>query len=171
LGECGCADDVRLMTPFLSAARSKVRGAALRSVAALGKATQISLLYEMTDDPSDSVAVEAFNALKPYADAVSMPELSRMLRSQRSTRVALAVIDLIDCRDVWTALPYLVEGCASGDAEVARVTQLRIMGKFNRVFTSPTSDQRATILNAMKVNASSLPPLFSKELGQWLALR
>ena len=47
---------------------------------------------------------------------VSMPELARVLRGQRSTRVVLAAVDLIDCRDVWTALPYLVEACASADA-------------------------------------------------------
>ena len=171
LGECGSADDVRLLMPLLSDEPPKIRVAALRSVAALGKETQVLLLSNMTGDPSDGVAVEAFSALKAYADMVSMPELAHVLRGQRSTRVVLAAVDLIDCRDVWTALPYLVEACASADAEVARVTQLLIIGKFNRVFTSPTSEQRAAILNAIEVNASSLPPLFSKELGQWLALR
>jgi HEAT repeat protein len=171
LGECGTADDVSLLIPFLSDRRTKIRVAALRSIAALGKATQVPRLIELASDPSDRIAAEAMDALQAYANAVSSNELAQMLRCGRSTRVLIALVGLIDCQDTWAALPHLIEASASADAEVTRIAKARITDKYRRVFTSPTSGQRAAILQALEMNAPSLPPLFSKEISQWLVSR
>jgi HEAT repeat protein len=171
LGETGDANDERLIIPFLSDERAKIRAAAVRSTGLLSKGRPGAALFDLIQDASKKVASEACNALERSIDAIELPDLASLFRKEGRTSVRMAILDLIDLKDTWATMPDLVEAAASDDSEVAQAAQRKILGKFNRVFTIPSDDQRDAILSALQRNAGSVPAKFATEFSKWLASR
>ena len=171
LGETGDANDERLIIPFLSDERAKIRAAAVRSTGLLSKGRPSAALFDSIQDASKKVASEACNALERSIDAIELPDLANLFRKEGRTSVRMAILNLIDLKDTWATMPDLVEAAASDDSEVAKAAQRKILGKFNRVFTTPPDDQRDAILSALRRNAGSVPAKFATEFSTWLASR
>jgi HEAT repeat protein len=166
LGETGTADDANLLTPFLLE-RPKIRAAAVRSVGQLNNGRSTSILIAALKDDHPKVAIEAKSGLERVIDAVAIADLMQVFRSDAQTHTLLAIVDLIDRKDTWAALPFLLEACGSRSSDVAAFAEGRIRSKFNRVFTAPSAAQLEAIREALNRYSCAC----SAELVKWFSSR
>lgn len=171
LGESGGADDEWLVRPFLAEGRPKVRAAAIRSVGRLNKGVSVATLLDAMRGPSKRVTAEARIAIERAIDSVTLPDLLGLLHNEERTHVLLAVVELIDLKETWMAMPHLIEASTWRNSDVASAAKAKIRSKFNRLFTNPTNLQRDAINCALRQNADSLDVEFVTEFGKWLASR
>ncbi|HJQ82021.1 MAG TPA: HEAT repeat domain-containing protein [Lacipirellulaceae bacterium] len=167
IGEAGRAEDAGLVLPYLSSNRSKIRAAAIRSLAKLDEAHSADLLWEALKDDHKKVAVEALNALKRCPEKVDVEKLAHLLRNDERRHVRFAATTLIAAQSFWTAVPLLIEASALQDEEIAVAAQQHLLRRLNRVFTSPNAEQRMAIVDAIDRHRRNLPPGFVREIQQW----
>jgi HEAT repeat protein len=170
IGETGSVDDVPRLVGFLANKRARIRAAAARAIGKLSKVVPREILRAIGDDHK-KVTLEACRATARNVDSVSLEELVSIFRAETRTHARMAVVQLIDLKETWDALPDLVEACGLDDREVATAARRRVVTKFNRVFTKPTSEQRAAILKALETLKSPDSVAFVEEVNSWLRLR
>jgi HEAT repeat protein len=160
-----------LIIRFLFDGRATIRAAAIRSIGLLSKGRPNAVLFDATHDESRKVAREACHALRYSIDAIELPRLADLFRNELRTSVLLSLLDLIDVKETWAAMPYLIEAAASHNDDVARAAAVKIGSKFNHVFTNPSEEERAAILAALQRGSSAVPAALATEFTQWLESR
>lgn len=65
----------------------------------------------------------------------------------------------------------LIEASADAEEHVAAPARQRVLGYVNRVYTTPSQEQRQAIACALEVHAKDLPGTFVQECRSWLADR
>ena len=171
LGETGHRGDEQLVFNFLLDRRPSIRAATIRCIGLLSKGWPNAILFDAIQDDSKQVVLEACNALAQSIDVVELSRLGGILRNEVRTGVLMSVLDLVDRRETWDAMPYLVEATASRNSEVADAAMLKIRSKVNHVYTSPTATQRELIQDALHHSDDAMPSEFAAEFANWLETR
>ncbi len=144
LGETGGSADVDLILPYVSHEFSKVRRAAIRSLARLHTGGFVDLFVQYLSDATASVSREAMKAL---ARAVHLLEGERIWHVFTNTAITHSrrnALFLIARLGKWESITYLIEALCTEDEELKELAKKyvrRWQSQFNRSFTTPTAEQ------------------------------
>jgi HEAT repeat protein len=174
LGETGDASDLPAIEPYLKHQRPRIRSAAVRAVGQLAPEGIVRQLILALQDASKRVTNEAGKALSRVLPLVEMGTLADILNSNQPCHVRLEVLDLVDAKGTWEAMPHLLAAAASEDEQLAFMAKAKVRSKFNRVFTKPSPSQQCEIQAAFNFYTGVLgarDPDFIKEAELWLKTR
>jgi HEAT repeat protein len=147
LGESGTVDDVALVLPFMSSDRLGVRCAALRARAELEPASSTAPYLAALRLPEASVSREARRALETRLSYVAVATLRALVVDQSlPTHTRRNALALTKNKSKWERLPILLEACADGEEQNAKMALLLLEGwcdRYNRSFLQPTPEQIA----------------------------
>lgn len=171
LGETGSGTDAETAATFLEHPIAKVRRAAVRAVAKLDAHSHCDALLNRLADKSPKVTREAVAALAPHVLDLEFVSVWERFKDEPRPHVRLAVLQLASHLSPWRQLPCLLEGIATGDERIRHWGISQIERQYNRVFTSPTPDEREKIERVIETNHDRLPSGFVYEFRSWLDVR
>ncbi|WP_029112835.1 hypothetical protein [Mycobacterium sp. URHB0044] len=102
LGECGTADDARLVADYLRHDRPRVRAEAVRAVRRLGG--PLGQIADMLTDPAPIVVRAATATLRGQPDLVRIDRLWELLGTDQPAHARRAAFRLLIARDTWTRI-------------------------------------------------------------------
>jgi HEAT repeat protein len=170
LGETGQKEDAGLVVPFLTAPERRVRRAAVGAVGKLAGEEYVGGLLNCLADDSPKVTREAQQALQCQASLLDQDRLWALFVGDRRAHVRLVALALLDRTGTWGRLPYLIRAAADPEQAIARRARSYVERRYNRVFTTPTAEERGRLDLALAECASLLDPGFLKRLRRWLGL-
>ena len=159
LGEAGTTKDALLIAPHTSHPTSKIRWAAIKALAKLNSGQYIDLFMEALKDPIPYVSREALNALASRGSAFNGERIWKILQSATTTHVKRNAFSLIEKLGKWDSINYLVRSVRDSDETIAAMGQFgvqRWLAGVNRSFTSPSSEQLATLRKALEETGNLL---------------
>ena len=152
LGETGCSADVDLILPYLSHERSKVRRAAIRSLARLQTNGFVDLFVQYLSDATASVSREAMKALGKRAHLLEGERIWHVFTNTASRHSRRNALFLIARLGKWESITYLIEVLCTEDEELRELAKKyvrRWQSQFNRSFTKPTAEQAKGLSRAI----------------------
>jgi HEAT repeat protein len=164
LGETGAKGDAARVVPFLTATDRRVRRAAVLAVGKLAGEDHVGALLDCLGDESPRVTREAQQALRGQAGLLEPSRLWATFAGDHRVHVRLAALALLDGTATWQRLPYLIRAAADPEPAIAARARSYIERRYNRVFTTPTAEERARIDQALEGCARLLDPGFLKSL-------
>jgi hypothetical protein len=170
LGQTGSRADVRLIEPSFRSPWSKVRKAAVTAIGRLLGDDGVEQLLPMIADRSPKVARAALAMVSQRANLISLASLEGMFDSSPK-HSQLLLVELLDKMDLWRSLPSLLRIVVKANHIVARRVVELLPQRFNRVFTTPTAEQRHQLESVLEDKAVQLPQLVETELRRWLKFR
>ena len=117
LGETGENGDCELIAPLLDSSRSRVREAALRSLARLGGETFVEQIVPFLDDSTGRVRRSAARALMEMEPSVWVTAVRRVFRTSRAGGQKQALV-LLARRNGWNPVPDFLSALHSEYPEV-----------------------------------------------------
>lgn len=157
LGETGAVADEQLIEPYTSHRASRIRWAAIRTLAKLNRDAHVELFIEALKDQIPYVSRQALNALTDKAAAVDGDRIWELFRSSAQPHVRRNVLSLIEKLGKWDSIFYLLRAVRDSDEAIAGMSRFAIqrwLARFNRSFSSPTHEQLARLLNALDEGSS-----------------
>jgi HEAT repeat protein len=164
LGETGTQEDAGLVAPFVTTPVGSERRAAVQAVGKLAGEEHVHLLLNCLADASPKVTREVQQALRGRAGLLDPETLWAVFADDSRTHVRLAALALLDGTATWKGLPYLIRAAADGEQVIARRVRSYVERRYNRVFTTPTAEERGRIDLALEECAGLLDPGFLKGL-------
>lgn len=144
LGEVGEAADVNGIESYLDDPRSRIRTAAIRSVARLSKDPPVEKFLQALQEPSGGVSREAREALERCASKVSPDDLEAIYRGAQERHVRKNALLVVTRLGLWDSLPILVNATCDRDErlrELGRGFVSRWLIRSNRVQVVPNRGQ------------------------------
>lgn len=171
LGETGQEQDVGLVTPYLDAPKVAVRVSAVRAFGRLGGESVCEDLLPFLSDEKAKITAAAKMGLGDSLQKLDAEQLWQCVGESPRPHVARTVLELLDRHGSWSGLPYLIQFATSSDESVAYQATQCLLRRFNRVFSTPSQEQKAQIRLAFDQTRQRLDSALSKELGTWLRIR
>lgn len=171
LGETGTREDVALVRPFLYSSMNREKAAASFAMGALGDDQIVPELLPLVNDVSGKVTQAAAKAITKHIQGVKPEDLWRTVGTSPLKHVRRSAIDLLSRTGAWSGLPYLIRLLGDENPETVALARSCIETRFDRVFTSPTSDETTQIKEALESTASEDNRLFFDKIRKWLELR
>ena len=144
LGEKGSRTDAVLVSQYLRGDQSRIRAAALRSLAKLDFEHHVDDFVKALKDESRSVAREARAVLARKPNSAGGERLWRVFQEHIGSRGKRDVLFLLARLTRWESLGYLLQALGDGDDEVSALSGRylrRLDQRWNRSFTVPTAEQ------------------------------
>ncbi|MEV4298745.1 HEAT repeat domain-containing protein [Microbispora rosea] len=116
LGECGTAQDVDVLLPFLEHPSPRVRAEAVRAVRRLGGS--LTRIAGMLADPAPVVVRAVKRALRSEPDAVPAARLWELLAAESPPHVRLGAYEQLRAKDTWTRVHVDLHLLAARDVEL-----------------------------------------------------
>ncbi len=170
LGQTGTRDDAFLIQPLLNSPISRVRKAAVTALGRLLGDNAVEQLLPMLNDHSTKVGQAALAFLSQRTHLVPAARLGTMFVSSLEHSQIL-IVELLDKMNLWASMPYSLRIIASGSEAIARRACDLLVGRLDRVFTTPTSEQRQQLESLLDDKSPSLPQDLVARLRDWLKYR
>jgi len=168
LGETGDSTDTTLVLPFLQSDLTRVRLAAVIAIGRMGADAHAEAIIEHLADESPRVAREAAKALRECSSRIGKHRLWTLFCSDERGHVRMAVLRLLDGLGSWEKLPYMIRAAADSDERIAERAMISAGRLYNRVFTTPSEQQRQEIKQSIEATAGKLPSSFETLVRTWL---
>jgi len=153
LGETGHAEDDRLIVPYTSHSSSKIRGAAIKALAKLRPEAHLDIFMSALEDEVPSISRQALKALARKTSLLSAARVWEIFSSTAHAHVKRNALSLLGRFAKWESISYLVRSVSENDDEIVELSRMAIrrwLIRFNRSFTSPTSEQLARVRDAVE---------------------
>ena len=153
LGEMGKAEDVSVVVPYTSHEASKIRRAALKTVAALRLDAHLEIFLKALEDEMPRVSLQAMKALAARTSLLDAGRVSEVFRSSTRGHVRRNALLLITKFSKWESISYLVNALCETDADMVAMSRLRIsdwLGGFNNSSSYPTPEQVKKLKDALE---------------------
>jgi len=168
LGETGRAEDDSLIVPYTSHQVSKIRRAAIKALQRLHPETHHEIFIRALEDEAPSVSRQALQALTFRKWSVSAVRLWELFRSTPHAHVKRNAILLMQKCAKWESISYLVRGVCDADESIVNMSRLGIerwLYRFNRSFSTPSSEQLANLTDALEECGTLLDEKTRQELS------
>ena len=152
LGETGRPHDVSLILPFVNHHASRIRRAAIKALAMLQPETHVDIFLKALEDEVSSVSRQGGKALATKTSSVSAARLWDLFASTPHLHVKRNVLSLIAKFTKWESISYLVKAVSEDNEDIVAMSRFAInrwLFRFNRSFSSPTSEQVARLKDAL----------------------
>jgi HEAT repeat protein len=167
LGETGIRADAAAVEPFLDHPVTSVRRAATRAVGRLDGDAYVDHLIRALEDDRPIVSHAAREALRERLRLLSGGLLWDVCMRGQHAHVRQDALALIAGLGKWPSIPLLVRACGDADplvADRARIYVAAWLGRINRSFTPPSSEDLRALAAALESARSALPPETWKSL-------
>lgn len=167
LGETGASADDHLIVPYTSHPASRIRRAAIRTLAKLNTGAHIDLFIEALKDQVPYISRQALNALADKASAVDGERVWELFQSAVHPHVKRSALSLIEKLSKWESIYYLVRAIRDSDEAIAGMSLFAIqrwLARFNRSFSLPSIEQLTMLRNALEEGANLLDEKTQEQL-------
>jgi len=152
VGETGVAKDSQLVERFLNNQHSKVRVAALHTIAKLNPDAYLDKFVLALDDASSKVAREAVLALSKKANSVGAQRLWEIFDSCRYPHGKRWGLFLLARINKWDSIAFLIQSLTDQNDSCVELSQryiVRWFARYNRSFATPTAEQLSRLRNVL----------------------
>src|SRR5260370_13426647 len=152
VGETGVAKDSQIVDRFLNNQNSKVRVAALHTIAKLNPDAYLDEFVLALDDASSKVAREAVLALSKKANSVGGQRLWEIFDSCRYPHGKRWALFLLARINKWDSIAFLIQALTDQNDSFVELSQryiVRWFARYNRSFATPTADQLSKLRNVL----------------------
>jgi HEAT repeat protein len=152
LGEIGLAKDSQLVEPFLKNRSSKIRVAALHTIAKLSPDVYLDELALALGDENSKVAREAVLALSKRPNSVGGQRLWEIYESCRHSHGKRHVLFLLARINKWDSINFLLRSLMDPNDSCVDLSQryiARWFARYNRSFVTPTAEQLSKLRNTL----------------------
>lgn len=166
LGETGRAADAEIIIPYLHHPATSVRRAAVRALARLAGGGMVEPFVTALADVSGSVSRQAAEALRTRVSLVPAGRLA-VLAEADAPHIRRNALWLLMTGPAWSAIGWILRGCADGDPRVAMAAQGHLRRwrlRLNRTAAQPTEAQKLAAREAMTRAGDRIPP----SMKDWL---
>ncbi|MBV9927310.1 MAG: HEAT repeat domain-containing protein [Acidobacteria bacterium] len=167
IGETGTASDDLLVLPYALRGSTKVRRAAIKSLAKLNGDGHLALFVDALKDETPTVSREARKALAGRATAVGGGRLWDVFSVSSQPHVRRNALHLLARLGKWDGIHYLIRATGDTDeriAEASRLGVVRWLSRFNRSFSAPTPEQVSRLESALREHGH----LLDERVREWL---
>jgi|HubBroStandDraft_2_1064218.scaffolds.fasta_scaffold12778_1 hypothetical protein len=152
VGETGVAKDSQLVERFIHKQSSKVRVAALHTIAKLNPDAYLDKFVLALDDASSTVAREAVLALSRKANSVGGQRLWEIFDSCRYPHGKRWALFLLARINKWDSIAFLIQSLPDQNDSCVELSQryiVRWFARYNRSFATPTAEQLSRLRNVL----------------------
>jgi HEAT repeat protein len=153
LGETGGAEDANLIVTYASHPAGKIRRAAIKALAALRAEAHVEIFLNALADELPSVSKQALKILARKTSLLSVGRVWALFSATPHLHVKRNAFSLIERFTKWESISYVVSAFCDADEDIAGRARLaldRWLGRFNRSFSAPTSEQLAKLNTALE---------------------
>jgi HEAT repeat protein len=175
LGETGDHSDVIAVRGYLESPLPRLRRAAVRAFANLGREPVVVDLAKYLQDDSPAVVREVSKQLQASPAALDAERLFRVVLEADRQHVRDTALRLIFATGKWRSLPWLIRSAAHSDSQTAEHAQKLVEAWFtpprcNRIFTNPSPAERQLIIGALDDSRRLIDRTFVVRLELWVNL-
>jgi HEAT repeat protein len=173
LGETGDRSDLIAVRSWLDSPLPSRRRAAVRAFANVGGETALPDLVRYLQDDSPAVIREVRKHLEASPSSLDGERLFRVAMEDHRGQVKEMAILLINAMGKWGSLPWLIRASVQPGRSASEFAQGLAEAWFtppgcNRVFTTPSRQERQAIMEALDSSRRELDETFQRKLDFWL---
>jgi HEAT repeats len=173
LGETGDRSDVTAIRGYLESPLPRLRKAAVRAFANLGRESVVADLVGYLQDDSPTVVREVSKPLQALPSALDGERLYGFVMADDRQHVRDSALRLMFATGKWRSLPWLIRCTAHRDSQTAEHAQELVEAWFtpprcNRIFTRPSLAERQMIIVALDDSRQLIDRTFVEKLELWL---
>ena len=160
LSETGDESDIEYFKQLLTHSLPSRRRIAIQGLVRVGKEASVRIILPYLRDESPSVVREVCKGVISNLSAVSDNELVAVAMHGESLFSRNTAVRLLADLGKWRCLPNLLKVASGADAGTSEFAQqiIRHSCSNNRVFTTPSQDNKEKIADALAKSRDSLPP-------------
>jgi HEAT repeat protein len=152
VGETGVVKDSQLVERFLNNQHSKVRVAALHTIAKLNPDAYLDQFVLALDDASAKVTREAVAALSKKSNSIGGQRLWEVYYHSHYFHGKRGVLYLLARISKWDSIAFLIQSLTDQDDSLVELSQryiVRWFARYNRSFIVPSAEQLATLRSVL----------------------
>ena len=153
LGDTGEAEDDSSIVSYTSHPSSKIRRAAIKALAALRPEAHLDIFMSALEDEGPNISRQALKALSRKTSSLNAARVWEVFSSAAHAHVKRNALSLLGKFAKWESIAYLTRAVCDTDEDIVELSRMAIrrwLIRFNRSFTSPTSDQIARLRSALE---------------------
>jgi len=160
LSETGDESDIEYFRQLLTHSLPSRRCIAVQGLVRVGKEASVRMILPYLRDESPSVVRAVCKGVSSNLSAVSDDELVAVAMHGESLFGRNTAVRLLADLGKWRCLPNLLKVASGPDADTSEFAQqiIRQTCNNNRVFTTPSQDNKEKIADALAKSRDSLPP-------------
>ncbi|MBB4637392.1 hypothetical protein [Longimicrobium terrae] len=166
LGETGTAADFGILSAQLNHRSAAVRRAAVRAPDRLAGGSEVEVFLAALNDASGGVSRQAVEALRSRRSLVPAGRLAALAEADEA-HVRRNAFRLLQTGPAWSAIVWILRGCADDDPRIALAAQnhlRRWRPRLNRTAAQPSMAQKLAAREAMNEAGDRIPP----SMKDWL---